>query len=266
MTVFAIFVDPYTTPSAPSISQTMSVGGKTVHMVAKGSASYSATNEGNDILINGHENCFVERKGKLQKVHVPFKDEAHLLRIINKIVAAVGRRVDESQPMVDARMLDGSRFNAAIRPVGVDGPLVSIRKFSKNKLGLHKLVEFGAITQNMAEVLATRSFPGTRTDAEFMKGRYSGDQFAHAPWLGDYYRKVAEGHGVNPAGKYYCAGLADFPGDPTAWIDGRGDVERVAREKGYKVSGMVEYQPGERSLAGAELRIDVLIAAHRAFL
>ena len=89
----------------------------------------------NDILINGHENCFVERKGKLQQVHIPFKDEAHLLRIINKIVAAVGRRVDESQPMVDARMLDGSRFNAAIRPVGVDGPLVSIRKFSKNKLG-----------------------------------------------------------------------------------------------------------------------------------
>ena len=108
----------------------------------------------NDILINGHENCFVERKGKLQKVHIPFKDEAHLLRIINKIVAAVGRRVDESQPMVDARMLDGSRFNAAIRPVGVDGPLVSIRKFSKNKLALSRLVEFGAITQNMAEVLA----------------------------------------------------------------------------------------------------------------
>lgn len=108
----------------------------------------------NDILINGHENCFVERHGKLEKIHVPFKDEAHLVRIVNKIVAAVGRRVDESQPMVDARMLDGSRFNAAIRPVGVDGPLVSIRKFSKNKLGLHKLVEFGAITQTMAEVLA----------------------------------------------------------------------------------------------------------------
>ncbi len=108
----------------------------------------------NDILINGHQNCFVEKRGKLRQIHVPFKDEAHLLRIINKIVAAVGRRVDESSPMVDARMLDGSRFNAAIRPVGVDGPLVSIRKFSKNKLGLHKLVEFGALTQNMAEVLA----------------------------------------------------------------------------------------------------------------
>lgn len=108
----------------------------------------------NDILINGHKNCFVERSGKLQKIHVPFKDEAHLLRIVNKIVAAVGRRVDESQPMVDARMLDGSRFNAAIRPIGVDGPLVSIRKFSEKKFGLDKLVEFGAVPKITAEVLA----------------------------------------------------------------------------------------------------------------
>jgi pilus assembly protein CpaF len=111
-----------------------------------------------DILINGHENCFVERAGKLVQENIPFKDEAHLLRVVNKIVAAVGRRIDESQPMCDARMLDGSRFNAAIRPVGVDGPLVSIRKFSKNKLGLHKLVEFGALTQPMAEVLAAAVF------------------------------------------------------------------------------------------------------------
>jgi pilus assembly protein CpaF len=107
-----------------------------------------------DILINGHENCFVERGGKLVQVQIPFKDEAHLVRIVNKIVAAVGRRIDESQPMCDARMLDGSRFNAAIRPVGVDGPLVSIRKFSKSKLGLHKLVEFNALTKEMAEVIA----------------------------------------------------------------------------------------------------------------
>ncbi|MFZ1680175.1 MAG: CpaF family protein [Rhizobiaceae bacterium] len=107
-----------------------------------------------DILINGHDNCFVEKKGKLTKVHVPFKDEAHLLRIINKIVGAVGRRIDESSPLCDARMLDGSRFNAAIRPIGVDGPLVSIRKFSKNKLSLDRLVEFGALTRPMAEVLA----------------------------------------------------------------------------------------------------------------
>ncbi len=73
-----------------------------------------------------------------------FKDEAHLLRIINKIVAAVGRRVDESQPMFDARLLDGSRVNVAIRPIGVDGPLVSIRKFSKKPINLDRLVEFGS--------------------------------------------------------------------------------------------------------------------------
>ena len=106
-----------------------------------------------DILINGPDNCYAEIKGVLQRVHIPFQDEAHLLRIVNKIVAAVGRRIDESNPMCDARMADGSRFNAAIRPIAIDGPLVSIRKFSKNKLSLEKLVEFGALTKPMAEVL-----------------------------------------------------------------------------------------------------------------
>jgi pilus assembly protein CpaF len=89
----------------------------------------------------------------LQPVVIPFKDEAHLLRVVNKIVAAVGRRIDESNPMCDARMADGSRFNAAIRPIAIDGPLVSIRKFSKNKLSLEKLVEFNAVAPQMAEVL-----------------------------------------------------------------------------------------------------------------
>lgn len=107
-----------------------------------------------DILINGHENCFVERSGVLQPIKIPFKDEAHLLRIVNKIVSAVGRRIDESYPTCDARMVDGSRFNAAIRPIAIDGPLVSIRKFSKKPLGLNKLVDFGALTEPMAEVLA----------------------------------------------------------------------------------------------------------------
>ena len=76
-----------------------------------------------DILINGHKNCYAEIKGVLQPVVIPFKDEAHLLRVVNKIVAAVGRRIDESNPMCDARMADGSRFNAAIRPIAIDGPL-----------------------------------------------------------------------------------------------------------------------------------------------
>jgi pilus assembly protein CpaF len=107
-----------------------------------------------DILINGPNHVFVERKGMLERTQVQFKDEGHLLRIINKIVSAVGRRVDESHPLCDARMLDGSRFNCAIRPISVDGPLVSIRKFSKSKLSLERLVEVGAIQQPMADLLA----------------------------------------------------------------------------------------------------------------
>jgi pilus assembly protein CpaF len=107
-----------------------------------------------DILINGHEKVFIERFGQLEATAVRFKDEAHLLRIINKIVAAVGRRVDESTPMCDARLLDGSRVNVAIRPIAVDGPLVSIRKFSKKPFSLDKLVEIGALRPAMAELLA----------------------------------------------------------------------------------------------------------------
>jgi pilus assembly protein CpaF len=108
----------------------------------------------NDILINGHESTFVERHGLLEPVACRFKDEAHLLRIINKIVSAVGRRVDESHPLCDARLLDGSRVNVAVRPIGVDGPLVSIRKFSKKPYNLSKLVDIGAIKPQMAELLA----------------------------------------------------------------------------------------------------------------
>jgi pilus assembly protein CpaF len=108
----------------------------------------------NDILINGHECVYIERRGLLEPTAVRFKDEAHLLRIINKIVAAVGRRVDESHPMCDARLLDGSRVNVAVRPVAVDGPLMSIRKFSKKPLNLDKLVEVGALRPPMAELLA----------------------------------------------------------------------------------------------------------------
>jgi pilus assembly protein CpaF len=108
----------------------------------------------NDILINGHECIYVERFGVIEPTLVRFKDEAHLIRIVNKIVSAVGRRVDESQPLCDARLLDGSRINIAVRPVAVDGPLVSIRKFSKKPYHLKKLVEMGALRPQMAELLA----------------------------------------------------------------------------------------------------------------
>jgi pilus assembly protein CpaF len=107
----------------------------------------------NDILVNGPHRIFVERGGKLTLTDITFKDERHLLRIIDKIVSAVGRRVDESNPYVDARLADGSRFNAMVPPVAVDGSLVSIRKFKKEKLSIPDLVKFGAFTEEMAAYL-----------------------------------------------------------------------------------------------------------------
>ncbi|MGA9253428.1 MAG: CpaF family protein, partial [Roseobacter sp.] len=107
----------------------------------------------NDILVNGPQQIFVERDGNLELSDITFKDERHLLRIIDKIVSAVGRRVDESNPYVDARLKDGSRFNAMVPPVAVDGSLVSIRKFKKDKLGIDDLVAFGAFTEEMAAYL-----------------------------------------------------------------------------------------------------------------
>ena len=104
----------------------------------------------NDILVNGPNRIFVERGGKLELTDITFKNERHLLRIIDKIVSAVGRRVDESNPYCDARLQDGSRFNVMVPPVAVDGSLVSIRKFKKEKLGIPDLVRFGAFTEEMA--------------------------------------------------------------------------------------------------------------------
>ncbi|UWP91164.1 CpaF family protein [Aliiroseovarius crassostreae] len=107
----------------------------------------------NDILVNGPQQIFVERAGKLELTDITFKDERHLMRIIDKIVSAVGRRVDESNPHVDARLADGSRFNAMVPPIAVDGSLVSIRKFKKDKLGIDELVNFGAFSEEMAAYL-----------------------------------------------------------------------------------------------------------------
>lgn len=106
-----------------------------------------------DILINGPFQIYVERRGELELTPVRFRDNDHLLRIVNRIVAGVGRRIDESQPMVDARLQDGSRVNAAIAPIAIDGAAVSIRKFSKKPLTLEKLVEVGAMPQAVSEFL-----------------------------------------------------------------------------------------------------------------
>ena len=107
----------------------------------------------NDILINGPFQVYVERRGELELTQVRFRDNDHLLRIVNRIVAGVGRRIDESQPMVDARLADGSRVNAAINPIAIDGACVSIRKFSKKPLTLEKLVEFQAMPMALADFL-----------------------------------------------------------------------------------------------------------------
>jgi pilus assembly protein CpaF len=106
-----------------------------------------------DILVNGYKHVFVERKGLLEMTNVRFRDDGHLLRIIDKIVSQVGRRVDESNPMVDARLSDGSRVNAIIPPLAVDGPLLSIRRFGTDKLMPQDLMEKKALTAGMLELL-----------------------------------------------------------------------------------------------------------------
>jgi len=106
-----------------------------------------------DILVNTHSTVFIERNGKLELTPIRFKDDRHLLRIIDKIVSSVGRRVDESQPMVDARLQDGSRVNAIVPPLAVDGPLLSIRKFATVKPDVETLIELGSITREIAQFL-----------------------------------------------------------------------------------------------------------------
>lgn len=106
-----------------------------------------------DILVNGHNHVFVERYGVLEPSAARFKDEKHLVRIIQKIVSAVGRRIDESSPMVDARLADGSRVNAVVPPLALDGSLLSIRKFARVPISMDRLVEIGSVPLQVAEVL-----------------------------------------------------------------------------------------------------------------
>jgi pilus assembly protein CpaF len=107
-----------------------------------------------DILVNTYRNVFVERKGVLERVTATFQDDAHLMRVIDRIVSRIGRRVDDSSPMVDARLADGSRVNAIIPPLAVDGPLLSIRRFPADRLKAEDLVSLVALTQPMLDFLA----------------------------------------------------------------------------------------------------------------
>ena len=106
-----------------------------------------------DILVNTYKNVYVERRGVIEKTDIAFKDEAHLMHIIDKIVSAVGRRIDESSPMVDARLLDGSRVNIVIPPLAVDGPLLSIRRFGSTPLTADDLLRHRTLTPQMLETL-----------------------------------------------------------------------------------------------------------------
>ena len=106
-----------------------------------------------DILVNTYKNVYVERRGVIEKTDIAFKDEAHLMHIIDKIVSAVGRRIDESSPMVDARLLDGSRVNIVIPPLAVDGPLLSIRRFGSTPLTADDLLRYRTLPPQMLETL-----------------------------------------------------------------------------------------------------------------
>jgi pilus assembly protein CpaF len=106
-----------------------------------------------DILVNGHDQVYIERRGKLELTEVRFNDDAHLMNIIDRIVSAVGRRVDESSPMVDARLKDGSRVNVIIPPLALDGPMLSIRRFAVELLSVEDLTRLGTINEPLARVL-----------------------------------------------------------------------------------------------------------------
>ena len=125
-----------------------------------------------DILVNGHDRVFVERYGVLEPSAARFKDEKHLLRIIQKIVSAVGRRIDESSPLVDARLADGSRVNAVVPPLALDGSLLSIRKFARVPIGMDRLVEIGSVPLQVAEVL--KAIVGSRRNVLISGGTGSG--------------------------------------------------------------------------------------------
>jgi pilus assembly protein CpaF len=106
-----------------------------------------------DILVNSYRNIYIERRGKLEATTVAFKDDEHLMRVIERIVSSVGRRIDESSPMVDARLSDGSRVNAIIPPLSIDGPVLSIRRFGAEPLRMNSLIEKNALTKEIAEML-----------------------------------------------------------------------------------------------------------------
>jgi len=126
----------------------------------------------NDVLVNGCADIRVERAGRLEKTVARFKDDAHLMRIIDKIVSRIGRRIDETTPMVDARLADGSRVNVIIPPLALDGPMMSIRRFAADPFTSADLVEFGTLTDSLVELL--RAIVGSRLNVLISGGTGAG--------------------------------------------------------------------------------------------
>ncbi len=129
-------------------------------------------NEVSDILVNGYNETYIERKGRLIRTGVKFRDDNHLMRVINRIVSRVGRRIDESSPMVDARLPDGSRVNAVIPPLAIDGPALCIRRFGAHASDISFLVQNGSLTTEMAAFL--RAAVGTRLNILISGGTGTG--------------------------------------------------------------------------------------------
>jgi pilus assembly protein CpaF len=125
-----------------------------------------------DILVNRYDRVYVEREGKIEDTHAVFRDDKHLMQIIERIVSSVGRRIDESSPMVDARLQDGSRVNAVIPPLALDGPALSIRRFRTDRLGAQDLVERDSLTQPMLDFL--KACVGTRLNVIISGGTGAG--------------------------------------------------------------------------------------------
>jgi pilus assembly protein CpaF len=177
-----------------------------------------------DILVNGHAKVFVERYGVLEISPVRFKDEKHLLRIIQKIVSAVGRRIDESSPMVDARLADGSRVNAVVAPLAIDGCLLSIRKFARVPISLDRLIEIGSVPLQVAEVL--RAIVASRRNVLISGGTGSGKTTllnAMSAFIADHERIVTiEDSAELQLQQHHVVRLETRPPN----IEGKGEVQQ----------------------------------------
>ncbi len=178
-----------------------------------------------DIMVNGAGTVFIEVAGRIQRTGIRFRDNQQLLNICQRIVSQVGRRVDESSPICDARLADGSRVNAIVPPLAIDGPALTIRKFKKDKLTLDQLVKFGAITPEGADHSADhRALPGERADLR--RHRLRQDDAAELP--DPVYRRRRAHHHLRRRRRTSTAAAAcGTAGNPPAEHRGRGSGQHA---------------------------------------